>query len=186
MSALTKVELAEDIQDELGYQLGKAKETADLVINVIKQSIFNKKLIYIPKHMKIGSSIKAERIGRNPKTGKDAVISRRHSIRAITGTFPEMNTKLTKSTFIEELQELDFSFSDATILVEVFYKFIGKIKDGENRIEIRGLGSFRSELLDARTVRNPRTGEKVNKPSYYQPMFKCSTSLRKSMDKQYL
>ena len=183
---LTKADLALDIEENIGYPTALSKDTADILVTIFKKAIFNKQLIYIPKHMKIGSSIKSERPGRNPKTGKDHMIAARHSIRATTNTFT-MDDKLTKSDFIEELTVSGYLFKEATILVETFYKFIGKIRNGENRIEIRGLGTFRSELRKANdNARNPKTGAVVVKEAYYQPMFKCSDSLRKAMDKEYL
>jgi len=184
--SLTKVDLAQDIEDELGYNTARACEATNTIVDVVKKAIFDKKMVYIPKHMKIVSSIKDERPGRNPKTGEDHTIEVKHSIRAVKGTFSGMDYKLTKHDFIDELVEKGYLNKEATVLVEVFYKFVGKIKDGKARIEIRGFGSFRSEFRKARTVRNPKTGDKIDKEDFYQPMFKCSDSLRKAMDKAYL
>ena len=186
MKTLNKSDLAEDISYELGLLLVDSKKVANNIVSVIKSAIFTKKLVYIPKHLKIGSSVKNARIGRNPKTGEEYPITVRHSVRGGKGHFPNMQNKLTKSDFITELAEIGYTLDVATTLVETFYKFVGKIKDGQNRIEIRELGVFHSEYRSARTVRNPKTGETLEKEEHYTPMFKCAKSLRESMDKHYL
>ena len=186
MSTLTKEYLSDSIFLSLELTAGKAKKATEDIISVIKKAIFDKKLVYIPNHMKIGSSIKGERPGRNPKTGKDALVTRRHSIRATRGTFKGMGNKLTKSGFVNSLVDIGYALSDATILVETFYGFVGEVKHSDTRIEIRGLGVFRSVYCKKSIRRNPSTGESVNSKAHYKPVFKCSDSLRKAMDKEYL
>ena len=100
--------------------------------------------------------------------------------------FKFKNKNYTKLEFVDALECIGYSLKFSTALVEMFYAFIGEIRCGQNRVEFRDLGTFRSELRKAITVRNPKTGEKIDKGEYYQPMFKCSDSLRKSMDRAYL
>jgi nucleoid DNA-binding protein len=186
MKTLKKEDLANSISEETGFSLSYSKRQAEVLVNIIKTAIFNKKLVYFPKHMKIGSSIKAERPGRNPKTGKGCTITARHSIRGGTGRFSSMERKLTKINFIEELTKLGYSIKVATALVTIFYTFVGKVRDGSHCIQIRGLGTFRSSYIEGGTKRNPKTGDAVEKEGYYRPVFRCSDALRKSMDKEYL
>lgn len=186
MNTLTKANLAEDVEDALGIDKYDAVYATDILVKTVKNAIFTKKLVYIPKHMKIGSSVKSERPGRNPKTGEAHTIKARHSVRGGTGAFSSMEDKLTKLSFIEELTDLGYSAKYATELVKTFYKFVGKIKDGENRIEIRGLGVFSSTYYEETPRRNPKTGETLIKEAHYKPTFKCSDPLRKAMDKEYL
>ncbi len=185
MKTLTKDDLVEMLQN-LGYSTKESKLAAGNLIATLKGAILTKKLVYIPKFMKIGSSVKNERPGRNPKTGEAYTISSRHSVRGGTGSFPHMTDKLTKSNFIDTLRELGYTPDGAAILVNVFYNFISNIREGETRIEIRGLGTFYTAYRKAKTVRNPKTGTAVEKEAHYHPMFKCSPELRKAMDKKYL
>ncbi len=46
------------------------------------------------------------------------------------------------------------------------------------RIEIRGFGSFVAKQYRARTGRNPRTGETIPVPAKRLPFFKCGKELR--------
>lgn len=48
-----------------------------------------------------------------------------------------------------------------------------------DRIEIRGFGSFSMHLQPARRAHNPRTGEKVDTPEKFRPHFKPGKDLRK-------
>jgi integration host factor subunit beta len=50
------------------------------------------------------------------------------------------------------------------------------------RIEIRGFGSFTLHYRPARTAHNPKTGEKVNTPAKYFPHFKPGKELKERVD----
>jgi integration host factor subunit beta len=50
------------------------------------------------------------------------------------------------------------------------------------RVELRGFGAFSVKKRDARTGRNPRTGEAVEVPEKYVPFFKTGKDLRERMN----
>ena len=50
---------------------------------------------------------------------------------------------------------------------------IDSLKEGKG-IEIRGFGTFKVREKKPRIARNPRTGEKVNIPKKFVPVFKPS------------
>jgi len=52
------------------------------------------------------------------------------------------------------------------------------------RIEIRGLGVFKTKKRRARIARHPKTGEKVDVPERYVPAFKPSKLLKERVEKQ--
>jgi integration host factor subunit beta len=52
----------------------------------------------------------------------------------------------------------------------------------DERIEIRGFGSFVSKHYRARTGRNPRTGESIPVPAKRLPIFKVGKELRERVD----
>ena len=52
-----------------------------------------------------------------------------------------------------------------------------------DRIEIRGFGSFRLNYRQPRIGRNPMTGEKVSVPAKYVPHFKPGQEMRTGVDK---
>ena len=73
----TRNKLAERINVKLGYSKEEAKEFIEIFLNYIKININEKENIKISKLASFKVISKKERIGRNPKTGQDAIISER-------------------------------------------------------------------------------------------------------------
>ena len=73
----TRNKLAERINMKLGYSKEEAKEFIEVFLNYIKVNINTKENIKISKLASFKVINKKERIGRNPKTGQDAIISER-------------------------------------------------------------------------------------------------------------
>ena len=73
----TRNKLAERINVKLGYSKEEAKEFIEVFLNYIKVNIKEKQNIKISKLASFKIISKRERIGRNPKTGQDAIISER-------------------------------------------------------------------------------------------------------------
>ena len=73
----TRNELAERIYIKLGYSKEEAKEFIEFFLNYIKININSKKNIKISQFASFKVVNKNERIGRNPKTGQEAIISER-------------------------------------------------------------------------------------------------------------
>ena len=72
---------------------------------------------------------------------------------------------------------------DAEISVKVILEAMSNSLKNNNRIEIRGFGSFSLNYRPARIGRNPKSGEKVNIPEKNVPHFKAGKELRKRVDK---
>ena len=51
-----------------------------------------------------------------------------------------------------------------------------------DRVEIRGFGSFSLHYREARTGRNPKTGDSVEVPSKSIPYFRAGKELRERVD----
>ena len=73
----TRNKLAERINVRLGYSKEEAKEFIEIFLNYIKVNMNSKENIKISKLASFKVISKKERIGRNPKTGQDAIISER-------------------------------------------------------------------------------------------------------------
>jgi integration host factor subunit beta len=52
-----------------------------------------------------------------------------------------------------------------------------------DRIEIRGFGSFTNKAYDSYQGRNPRTGEVINVPEKKLPFFKVGKELKDDLNK---
>jgi len=63
------------------------------------------------------------------------------------------------------------------IVGTIFDEIIQAMADG-NRVELRGFGAFSVKRRDARTGRNPRTGESVAVEQKHVPFFKTGKLLR--------
>ena len=86
---------------------------------------------------------------------------------------------VTKADLVEEVirvTELPRKESE-TIVETVFESIIQALKKDE-KIEIRGFGSFRTRQRRGRTGRNPKTGDKVEVPAKPIPFFKPSKELK--------
>ena len=73
----TRNKLAERINIKLGYSKEEAKEFIEIFLNYVKININSKQNLKISKLGSFKVISKNERIGRNPKTGKEATISER-------------------------------------------------------------------------------------------------------------
>lgn len=86
---------------------------------------------------------------------------------------------VTKADLVEEVirvTQLPRKESE-TIVETVFESIIEALKKNE-KIEIRGFGSFRTRQRRGRTGRNPKTGDKVEVPAKRIPFFKPSKELK--------
>ena len=73
----TRNKLAQRINVKLGYSKEEAKEFIEVFLNYIKVKMNTKENIKISKLASFKVISKKERIGRNPRTGQDAIISER-------------------------------------------------------------------------------------------------------------
>ena len=63
------------------------------------------------------------------------------------------------------------------IVNTIFEEIIDAMSNGD-RVELRGFGAFSVKKRDARTGRNPRTGESVDVEEKHVPFFKTDKLLR--------
>ena len=63
----------------------------------------------------------------------------------------------------------------------VFEQIIGAMSRGD-RVELRGFGAFSVKKRDARTGRNPRTGESVDVEEKHIPFFKTGKGLHERLN----
>lgn len=96
-------------------------------------------------------------------------------------------SKLTKADIVEivyedpEVREHGISRKETATIIS---KFIEKLRDcienlGEDdRIELRGFGTFGIKKRKARIARNPKTGEEVRVPERKTPFFKPGREMR--------
>jgi integration host factor subunit beta len=67
-------------------------------------------------------------------------------------------------------------------VVSIFFDEIAKRLAEGGRVELRGFGAFSTREREARTGRNPRTGEAVDVPSKRVPYFKPVKEMRERLN----
>lgn len=86
---------------------------------------------------------------------------------------------MTKAELIEEVSRVvEMSRKDSEVIVETIFDSIVRALRANEKIEIRGFGSFRTRQRQARIGRNPKTGARVEVPAKRIPFFKPSKELK--------
>lgn len=86
---------------------------------------------------------------------------------------------MTKSELIEKVADrINMPKKRAEEVVNAFFDSMSDALVQEERIEVRGFGSFSLREYEARTGRNPRTGEKVKVDEKRSVHFKVGKELR--------
>lgn len=87
---------------------------------------------------------------------------------------------MTKSELILRLAEKNPHLFQRDIerIVNTIFEQITKALATGKRVELRGFGAFSVKKRDARTGRNPRTGESVSVSEKFVPFFKTGKQLR--------
>ena len=67
-------------------------------------------------------------------------------------------------------------------VVDVFFEEITQRLAEGGRVELRGFGTFSTRERDARTGRNPRTGDSVEVPAKRVPYFKPGKEMRERLN----
>jgi len=91
---------------------------------------------------------------------------------------------MTKSELILRLGELNPHLSQRDIerIVGTIFDEIAEALSRGDRVELRGFGAFSVRHRDARTGRNPRTGESVHVDEKVIPFFKTGKQLRERLN----
>jgi len=86
---------------------------------------------------------------------------------------------VTKAELVEEVTRVtDLPRKESEAVVETIFESIITALQADDKIEIRGFGSFRTRQRRGRTGRNPKTGAKVEVPPKKIPYFKPSKELK--------
>jgi integration host factor subunit beta len=86
---------------------------------------------------------------------------------------------MTKAELVEEVTRVtELPRKESEAVVETIFESIIAALQADDKIEIRGFGSFRTRQRRGRTGRNPKTGAKVEVPPKKIPFFKPSKELK--------
>ncbi len=92
---------------------------------------------------------------------------------------------MTKSELIAELAAANphLRSLDVELIVGTIFDEISAALSRGERVELRGFGAFTVKRRDARTGRNPRTGEAVPVDEKAVPFFKAGKELRERVNR---
>ena len=90
---------------------------------------------------------------------------------------------MTKAELVRKLaNKIKLNRKQAEDVVNAMTQSISDSLAGGNKVEIRGFGSFRIRERNARTARNPKSGEWLEIPAKKVPFFTAGKNLRKVVD----
>lgn len=91
---------------------------------------------------------------------------------------------MTKAELIDKITELkpNLTRKQVEIIVNTVLDSIKDALSREDKVEIRGFGSFRVRYRRAKEGRNPKTGETVSVPPKKVPFFKAGKEMREMVD----
>lgn len=76
----------------------------------------------------------------------------------------------------------DLTYGEVERIVDIFFSEIIEQLARGGRVELRGFGAFTTRARDARTGRNPRTGEAVPIAEKKVPFFKPGKEIRERLN----
>src|ERR1700741_722628 len=86
---------------------------------------------------------------------------------------------MTKAELIEEVSRVvEMTRKDSEVIVEAIFDSIVRSLRTNDKIEIRGFGSFRTRQRQSRIGRNPKPAARVEVPPKRIPFFKPSKELK--------
>jgi integration host factor subunit beta len=92
---------------------------------------------------------------------------------------------MTKAQFIEALShKLDRSRQECEGILDTVLETITGALQRDEKIDLRGFGTFKIRKAKARQARNPRTGEAVSVPAKTVAIFKPSKELSALLNKE--
>src|SRR5262249_24929390 len=97
-----------------------------------------------------------------------------------------MNTgSMTKAELVEEVSRVsDLTKKHSEVIVDTVFKSITDALHRGEKIELRGVGSFRLRRRGPPKGRNPTTGDKVDVPPKKVPYFKPGKELKELINRE--
>ncbi|MBI4639353.1 MAG: integration host factor subunit beta [Candidatus Tectomicrobia bacterium] len=90
---------------------------------------------------------------------------------------------MTKAELVQQVSEkIKLSKKQTEKIVNIMFESITEALSQEDKVELRGFGSFRVKHRNSREGRNPKTGESVSIPAKKVPFFKAGKELKEIID----
>lgn len=90
---------------------------------------------------------------------------------------------MTKNDLIEMLSEkAELPKNASALVVNTLLDALASTLSAGGKVELRGFGSFRLKVREARSARNPKTGEKVRVQERAVPVFRAGKELKEAVN----
>ncbi|HLE09232.1 MAG TPA: integration host factor subunit beta [Thermodesulfobacteriota bacterium] len=91
---------------------------------------------------------------------------------------------MTRSELIEEVasKAANFTKKDVEMIISTLFQSIAESLSKGGKIEIRGFGSFKVKKRNARSGRNPKSGEGIRVDAKKVPFFKAGKELKERVN----
>ena len=94
---------------------------------------------------------------------------------------------MTKADLVEEVSAVScLSKKSSSVVVNTFFESIVGSLRRQEKVELRGFGSFKRRHRKARVGRNPKTGARVEVPAKVVPYFKPGKELKELINREPL
>ena len=91
--------------------------------------------------------------------------------------------KMNKAEFISAVSEAaGSSKSEATAHIEAVINVVTNTLKSDNEVTLVGFGTFKAKKREARTGRNPRTGESIQIAASTVPSFKAGKAFKDALN----
>lgn len=89
-----------------------------------------------------------------------------------------------KVDMIREIsKKTNFTYDNVDIALNAFIEVMQEaMQAGEEKIVLKGIGTFKRKVAAARDMKNPRTGEPIKVPEKVSYSFKISNLLKDSLN----
>lgn len=96
--------------------------------------------------------------------------------------------KVNKSDLVEMIYDEidDCTKADAKRAMETIVDTVVDTLSDAEEVSIAGLGIFKSRIRQARTARNPQTGEEIQVPKMRVPKFRPAKALKEAVKNEHL
>ncbi len=86
---------------------------------------------------------------------------------------------MNKNELLEKVSQASgLTKKESEAAINAFLETLTDVLKAGDKISLKGFGTFEVRTRDARTGRNPRTGETMEIPASKVPAFKASSSLK--------
>ena len=90
---------------------------------------------------------------------------------------------MTKAELVEKVSErIDLTKKETERIINIVFGCVVEALRQDDKVELRGFGSFRVRHRESRDGRNPKTGTTVQIPAKKVPFFKAGKELREMVN----